>query len=82
MAINVDCHTRTLADFVAALREQRRPALDGLEGRKAVAIVTACYESARKGRAAQGRGKGRTGKAGALHSERSQRTHVPGTLAA
>jgi UDP-N-acetyl-2-amino-2-deoxyglucuronate dehydrogenase len=50
LAINTACHARNFADFVAALRENRRPALDGLEGRKAVAIVTACYESARKGR--------------------------------
>ena len=40
-------------DFVAALRENRRPALDGHEGRKAAAIVTACYKSARTGRAAK-----------------------------
>ena len=53
MAINFSCHTRTFADFVAALRENRRPALDGLEGRKAVAIVTACYKSARTGRPAR-----------------------------
>ena len=53
MAINHACHARNFADFVAALRENRRPALDGLEGRKAVAIVTACYQSARTGRAAK-----------------------------
>jgi predicted dehydrogenase len=50
MAINYACHTRNFAAFVAALREGRSPALDALEGRKAVAIVTACYKSARTGR--------------------------------
>ena len=50
MAINYACHTRNFAAFVAALREARSPALDALEGRKAVAIVTACYKSARIGR--------------------------------
>jgi predicted dehydrogenase len=33
------------------LKAGRSPALDGLEGRKAVAIVEACYESARTGQA-------------------------------
>ena len=50
MAINYACHTRTFAAFVTALREGRPPALDALEGRKAVAIVAACYKSARTGR--------------------------------
>jgi predicted dehydrogenase len=53
MAINYACHTRNFEDFVAALREGRRPQLDGVEGRKAVAIVEACYKSARTGRAAR-----------------------------
>jgi len=50
MAINYSCHTRNFADFIGALAAGRRPSLDGLEGRKAVAIVAACYESARTGR--------------------------------
>jgi UDP-N-acetyl-2-amino-2-deoxyglucuronate dehydrogenase len=50
MAINYSCHTRNFEDFLAALREGRRPPLDGAEGRKAVAIVAACYKSARTGR--------------------------------
>jgi UDP-N-acetyl-2-amino-2-deoxyglucuronate dehydrogenase len=52
MAIDYSCHTRNFEDFIAALRAGRRPALDGAEGRKAVAIVEACYTSARTGRAA------------------------------
>jgi predicted dehydrogenase len=52
MAINDACHTRNFAAFVAALHARRAPELDGLEGRKAVAIVAACYRSARTGRAA------------------------------
>lgn len=50
MAINYDCHTRNFEDFLAAVQAGRRPTLDGLEGRKAVAIVEACYKSARTGR--------------------------------
>jgi len=51
MAINYSCHTRNFEDFINAVRNGRPPALDGLEGRKAVAIVEACYESARTGQA-------------------------------
>ena len=50
MAINYACHTRNFEAFVTALRAGRRPDLDALEGRKAVAIVAACYKSARTGR--------------------------------
>ncbi len=53
MAINYSCHTRNFEDFLAAVRVGRRPLLDGREGRKAVAIIEACYKSARTGRAAQ-----------------------------
>lgn len=52
MAINYSCHTRNFEDFVRAIRDRRRPSLDGLEGRKAVAIIEACYKSARTGRPA------------------------------
>ena len=51
MAINYSCHTRNFADFLTALRTGQPPALDGIEGRKAVAIVQACYESALTGQA-------------------------------
>jgi len=50
MAINYSMHTRNFEAFIDAIREGRRPALDGLEGRKAVAVVEACYKSARTGR--------------------------------
>ena len=53
MAINYACHTRNFEDFLAAIRAGRRPALDGAEGRKAVAIIEACYRSARTGRPAR-----------------------------
>jgi len=53
MAINYACHTRNFESFLAAVRGGHRPELDGLEGRKAVAIIEACYRSARTGRAAQ-----------------------------
>ena len=51
MAINYSCHTRNFESFLDAVRAGRRPALDGHEGRKAVAIIEACYRSARTGRA-------------------------------
>ena len=53
MAINYSCHTRNFDDFLAAVREGRPPPLDGVEGRKAVAIVEACYKSARTGKPAK-----------------------------
>ena len=53
MAINYSCHTRNFEAFLEAVRAGRQPALDGREGRKAVAIVEACYRSARTGRIAQ-----------------------------
>jgi UDP-N-acetyl-2-amino-2-deoxyglucuronate dehydrogenase len=53
MAINYACHTRNFEEFLAAVRSGQRPPLDGMEGRKAVAIVEACYKSGRTGRAAR-----------------------------
>jgi predicted dehydrogenase len=53
MAINYACHTRNFEEILAAIRSGRRPPLDGLEGRKAVAIIEACYKSARTGRPAK-----------------------------
>jgi predicted dehydrogenase len=50
MAINYSCHTRNFESFLEAVRAGRQPELDGREGRKAVAIVDACYRSARTGR--------------------------------
>lgn len=47
--ISLTGHLRQIADLVAAVRENRAPAIDGREGRKAVALVHAIYESARAG---------------------------------
>jgi UDP-N-acetyl-2-amino-2-deoxyglucuronate dehydrogenase len=52
MAINYSCHTRNFEDFIGAIRSGTRPSLDGHEGRKAVAIIEACYTSARTGKMA------------------------------
>lgn len=48
-AISTEGHRRQLQDFVDALRDGRAPALDGHEGRKAVAFVNAIYDSAARG---------------------------------
>lgn len=48
-AISVVGHQRQLQDFTDALRAGRAPALDGAEGRKAVALVRAIYDSAAGG---------------------------------
>lgn len=42
-------HRRVVEDFVAAVRDHRRPACDGREGRRSVALAEALYESARTG---------------------------------
>jgi UDP-N-acetyl-2-amino-2-deoxyglucuronate dehydrogenase len=43
-------HLRQVADLVAAIRDDRPPAIDGHAGRRAVALVHAIYESAKSGR--------------------------------
>jgi UDP-N-acetyl-2-amino-2-deoxyglucuronate dehydrogenase len=43
-------HARQLTDFVKAIREGGKPLVDGREGRKAVAIIEAIYQSAATGR--------------------------------
>jgi UDP-N-acetyl-2-amino-2-deoxyglucuronate dehydrogenase len=42
-------HRRVVEDFVAALKDKRRPACDGREGRRSIALAQALYESARTG---------------------------------
>jgi predicted dehydrogenase len=49
MAFPVKWHGEQLADFVRAVREDRPPAVDGVEGSKALAIVKAIQESGRTG---------------------------------
>ncbi len=49
-AISHEYHRRQLADFVEAVSSNRAPAVDGREGRKAVAVIRAIYESNRTGR--------------------------------
>ncbi len=46
---NVDGHRENLAEFLTALQQGRKPLVDGIEARKAVQIVLAVYESARRG---------------------------------
>ena len=48
--ISIAGHLRQIGDLVAAIREDRAPAIDGREGRKAVALVHAIYESAKAGK--------------------------------
>jgi predicted dehydrogenase len=50
-AIGHEGHRRQLADFVAAVLHGGKPAVDGREGRKSVAIIEAIYRSAKSGQA-------------------------------
>lgn len=49
-AISHEGHRRQLADFVDAVRTGRPPKVDGREGKKAVELICAIYESNRTGR--------------------------------
>lgn len=48
---DASAHQRVLEDFIAAIREDRTPATDGLEARRSVELVETIYAAARKGRA-------------------------------
>jgi predicted dehydrogenase len=49
-AISHEGHRRQLADFVVAVRANRLPKVDGREGKKAVDLICAIYESNRTGK--------------------------------
>jgi predicted dehydrogenase len=44
-AISVEGHRVQYADFAAAIQEKRRPAISGKEGRRAVELIRAIYDS-------------------------------------
>jgi predicted dehydrogenase len=50
MALDISGHQLQIEDFVAAIREERAPAVDGPESLKALEIVLAVYRSAELGR--------------------------------
>ncbi len=45
--------SNAMEDFAAAMREGRKPAVDGLEGKRAVDFLAAIYRSAREGKTVQ-----------------------------
>ena len=51
MGISAIKHRRQFEDFIAAVREDRSPLVDGAEGRKSVVIIQAIYQSASTGQA-------------------------------
>jgi predicted dehydrogenase len=50
-AIPIEGHRRLIEDLVSAIREGRAPMIPGTDARRAIALILACYESARTGRA-------------------------------
>jgi predicted dehydrogenase len=50
---DASAHARVIEDFVSAIASGRRPACDGREGRRSVAVVEAVYASARSHRAVE-----------------------------
>jgi predicted dehydrogenase len=51
MAIDYIPHQRNIEDFLSALQSDRQPLLTGQESLKAVQIIEACYESAKRNEA-------------------------------
>jgi predicted dehydrogenase len=49
-AISVEGHRRLIEDLALAIRDKRQPMIPGEEAGRAVALILACYESARTGR--------------------------------
>jgi predicted dehydrogenase len=47
--IGYELHRRQLADMVEAVTHDRPPAIDGVEARRAVAIICAIYDSHARG---------------------------------
>lgn len=47
MAISIEGHRAQIADFAGAIRDNRAPAIPGREGRRAVELICAIYESSR-----------------------------------
>jgi predicted dehydrogenase len=52
-AIGHHGHARQFKDFLAAIEDDRAPAIDGLEGRRSVEIILGIYKSAETGRPVQ-----------------------------
>lgn len=50
MAIDFEGHRRVMDDFARAIREGRKPMVDGEEGRRSLELVMAIYRSARLGK--------------------------------
>jgi UDP-N-acetyl-2-amino-2-deoxyglucuronate dehydrogenase len=47
-AISTEGHRAQYADFVAAIQEKRQPAIPGREGRRAVQVIRAIYDSSKQ----------------------------------
>jgi predicted dehydrogenase len=50
MAISAGPHIAAYQDFAAAIREKRRPLVDGVEGRRSIELIRAIYRSSREGK--------------------------------
>ncbi len=49
-ALKIEGHRRQIDDFAKAIQQGRQPAIQGREGRRAVALIEAIYKAARTGR--------------------------------
>jgi UDP-N-acetyl-2-amino-2-deoxyglucuronate dehydrogenase len=48
--VNSEYHRRQIVEFMQAIREGRKPAVDGLEGRRALEFIRAIYQSSDTGK--------------------------------
>ena len=52
-AIGHHAHAKLFRDFLDAIAEDRRPLIDGYEGRRSVELILAIYESAKTGKSVE-----------------------------
>lgn len=50
-SLKIEGHRRQIADFTKAIQKGVKPAIEGREGRLAVALIEAIYKSAKTGKA-------------------------------
>lgn len=48
-AVPIENHVALLRDFIMAIKEDRRPSVDGYEGRRSLELILAIYKSAKEG---------------------------------
>jgi predicted dehydrogenase len=50
MAIDYQLHKAQISDWIEAIKEDKKPSVDGLEGKKSLVLIQGIYKSAKQGR--------------------------------